>query len=177
MLLLGSEWSVYWDTVTSSVEAECALVREAADRGVPILGICFGAQIVSHALGGSVSRAPHPEIGWYDIDSQIPDVLAPGPWLQWHYDVFTVPTDFTCLAESSVGPQAMRRHRILATQFHPEATETMLARWSSGSGADELTRCGTTAEHLMDDTRHRVHDSRPHCDQLVDWYLDEVAGS
>lgn len=174
VLLLGSEWSVYWDAVGDSVEAECSVVRAAADRGVPILGVCFGAQLLAHAFGGSVTRTSDPEIGWYDIDSDDPSVVAAGPWLQWHYDVFSVPEGFECSARSAAGPQVMRRERILATQFHPEATETIVARWSAGSGADEVTRLGDSVEALLEETRRNVSRSVVHSDRLVDWFLESV---
>jgi GMP synthase-like glutamine amidotransferase len=177
VLLLGSEWSVYWQSVASSVEAESALIRKARDRGVPVFGICFGAQMVAHALGGSVVRASQAEVGWYDIASQLPDVVAPGPWLQWHYDSFTVPSDFQCLATSPVGPQAILRERILATQFHPEATEAIVSRWSSGEGALELERLGIEIETLMNETHRHVVASRSASDRLVDWFVNEVAHS
>ncbi len=175
VLLLGSEWSVYWDDVATSVAAECALVREASDTGVPVLGICFGAQVVSHTFGGSVARASRPEVGWYDIESDLPDVIAPGPWLQWHYDTFTVPAGFECVARNDVGPQAIRRDRILCTQFHPEATEAIVAQWSSGSGVEELARFDTTSDILMEATRRHIGHSRGHSDRLVDWFLADVA--
>lgn len=177
VLLLGSEWSVYWESVAASVEAESELVRSARDRGVPVLGICFGAQMVSHALGGSVVRASEPEVGWFDVASDLPDVVSPGPWLQWHYDSFTVPADFQCLATSPVGPQVIRHERILATQFHPEATETIVSRWSAGDGRLELERLGIDTATLMGETRRHVSVSRSACDRLVDWFVNEVAHS
>jgi len=177
VLLLGSEWSVYWESVAASVEAESELVRSARDRGVPVLGICFGAQMVSHALGGSVVRASEPEVGWYDVASDLPDVVSPGPWLQWHYDSFTVPADFQCRATSPVGPQVIRHERILATQFHPEATETIVSRWSAGDGRLELERLGIDTATLMSETRRHVSASRSACDRLVDWFVNEVAHS
>ncbi len=177
VLLLGSEWSVYWESVRSSVEAESALVRAAAGRNVPILGICFGAQVLSHAFGGAVSRADEPEVGWYRVESDLPDVISTGPWLQWHYDIFSVPSGFECLARSAVGPQVVRNGRILATQFHPEATESIVARWSSGGGADELGRLGTNAEALMAETRRLIAESRPASDRLVDWFVNDVTMS
>lgn len=177
LLLLGSEWSVYWDAVAPSVEAEVAIVRAAARAEVPILGVCFGAQMIAHAWGGSVSRADRPEIGWHRIESSLPDVVADGPWLQWHYDVFTVPKDFERMASSPVGPQVVRHGRILATQFHPEATETILARWSAGGGAEELVRIGSSVEELMEESRRQLSASEPRCNRLVDWFVHEVAPS
>lgn len=173
VLLLGSEWSVYWDQVSREVQAESALIREANRTGVPIFGICFGSQMISHALGGSVQRATRPEVGWHRVDSAAPAVITPGPWLQWHFDVFTPPPGWEVMATSPSGPQAIRSGRTFATQFHPEANESMLAAWTAGS--DDLVRLGLSADDVMAHTRDHVKTSRPACARLVDWFMDEVA--
>ena len=177
VLLLGSEWSVYWPAVADSVQAETAVIHEAARRGVPVYGICFGYQVMAHALGGTVEKAREAEIGWMDVVSDEPMVVAEGPWMQWHYDVVTVPGHATEMARSSVGPQAWRLGRMFSTQFHPEATETMLTRWTTGAGADELARIGVSPAELMAETRANVVDSRARAEGLVDWFLDTVAGT
>ena len=175
VLLLGSEWSVYWPEVAHNVAAESAVIHDAVRRGVPVFGICFGNQVLAHALGGSVQRSAQPEVGWMSVASDMPHAIAEGPWLQWHYDVVTVPDGATELARSAVGPQAWRLGRTFSTQFHPEATETMLRRWSAGPGADELARTGSSAEELMAVTRANVALSRPNADRIVDWFLEVVA--
>lgn len=177
VLLLGSEWSVYWPEVASSVAAEVAVITAAQARGVPQFGICFGNQTMAHALGGTVERARQPEVGWYDVVSDVPAVIAEGPWMQWHYDVVTVPPGADELARSEVGPQAWRLGRSFCTQFHPEATETMLAKWTVGVGADELVRLGSSAEQLMAETRANVGVSREGAEHLVDWFLATVVNS
>jgi GMP synthase-like glutamine amidotransferase len=176
VLLLGSEWSVYWPHVAAEVAAELALIREAQARGVPQLGVCFGNQSMAAALGGTVERSRVPEVGWYDVSSDRPDVIAPGPWLQWHYDVVTVPPGAEELARSSVGPQAWRLGRSLAVQFHPEATETMLVRWTNGGGADELERLGSSADAVMTQTRANTPVSREHAVVLTDWFVESCVG-
>jgi GMP synthase-like glutamine amidotransferase len=173
VLLLGSEWSVYWPHVADEVAAETALIRDAHARGIPQFGICFGNQSMASALGGTVERAREPEVGWYDVVSDRPDVVAEGPWLQWHYDVVTVPPGADEIARSAVGPQAWQLGRSFATQFHPEATESMLARWTTGGGADELAKLGSTPEQVMTDTRANTGVSREHAERLVDWFLDQ----
>lgn len=175
VLSLGSDWSVYWPHVAASVEAEAALLRRASATGVPVLGICFGNQMLAHALGGSVAKGRRPEIGWYDVETDQPEHVAAGPWLQWHGDVVTVPAGAIEFARSAVGPQAWTLGRNLAVQFHPEATETMLSRWSSGGGAAELAAVDMTPDDLMDATRRHVGTSRRHSDVLVDWFLDHIA--
>ncbi len=175
VLLLGSEWSVYWVEVASSVRAECELVKNVVEQGIPLFAICFGAQITARGLGGTVERARRPEVGWHHVDSERPDVIAPGPWLQWHFDVFSVPADLTEIARSPSGPQAMVGPRLLATQFHPEATETMLSRWTSGD-ASELRRLGLDPDEVMADTRREVVNSRPRAEALVDWFVETHMG-
>src|SRR5262245_43699642 len=88
---LGAPWSVYDADLAHAVEPELELIREAARRRVPVLGVCFGAQALSAALGGTVSLAPGKEIGWVSIGSDPPDGVAPGPWSAWHQDRFTIP--------------------------------------------------------------------------------------
>ena len=177
VLLLGSEWSVYWPHVAHPVAVESAVAREAQRRGIPQFGICYGSQLLAHALGGTVERAREPEIGWYDVVTDVPELVAPGPWMQWHSDIVTVPPGAEELARSAVGPQAWRIGRTFATQFHPEATETMITRWAGGGGAAELERFGGTVDGLLADTRANVGTSREHAEQLVDWFLADVAGA
>jgi len=175
VLLLGSEWSVYWPEVAENVRAEAALIRAAHGRGTPMFGICFGNQSMAHALGGTVERARVPEIGWYDVITDVPEWIAPGPWLQWHYDVVTVPPGAEELARSEVGPQAWRMGSSFATQFHPEATESMLARWTKGGGAAELTGFGSSPDQVMAATRRNVEVSREQANHLVDRFLEGLS--
>jgi GMP synthase-like glutamine amidotransferase len=168
----GASTGRRWPTASA---AESALIQAAHERGVPQFGICFGNQSMAHALGGTVAPAPTAEVGWYDVRTDAPDVIAPGPWLQWHADVVTLPTGAEEMARSDVGPQAWRLGRSFCTQFHPEATESMIARWCAGGGADELKRMGTSAEQMMETTRRNVRISRRQSDRLVDWFVEHVA--
>jgi GMP synthase-like glutamine amidotransferase len=176
VMLLGSEWSVYWPHVADDVAPELALIREAHRRGTPVYGICFGAQSIAAALGGTVERAREPEIGWYDnIVSDIPEVIPPGPWMQWHSDVVTVPPGAEELARSPLCAQAYRIGRMFATQFHPEVNEAMITRWAI-DGADTLAARGSSIEELRAETSRNVLDSRANAEHIVDWYLHHVAG-
>jgi GMP synthase-like glutamine amidotransferase len=176
-VLLGSEWSVYWPEVADSVGAEVALLKEAAHRGIPVFGVCFGNQVLAHAFGGTVEKAREAEIGWMDIVSDVPDVIAEGPWMEWHYDVVTVPGHATELARSSVGPQAWQLGRMFSTQFHPEVNEGIIRRWAKGFGEEELHRIGSSPADLLETTRACVDRSREHNERMVDWFLNTVASS
>src|SRR5947209_6378316 len=87
-IILGADDSAYDDSLPW-VAAEFAYSREAVGAGVPVLGICFGAQMLARALGSEVRRAPAPEVGWKSMTrASGAEWLPAGPWLTWHMDTF-----------------------------------------------------------------------------------------
>lgn len=179
---LGSSWSTYWPEFESQTAAERRFLLSAHGAGVPVLGICFGAQQLATALGGSVSRLHKHEIGWHHVDvvreaadaDQLAEILA-GQWFQWHYDGFSVPSGATALAHSAVSPQAFRAGRTLAVQFHPEATESIVRHWSSGDGEAELVEASIDRDQILSRTRQMMDEMRGRTDALVSWFLHRVA--
>ncbi|MFI0461307.1 MAG: type 1 glutamine amidotransferase [Ilumatobacteraceae bacterium] len=181
VVAMGSNWSTYWDQVAEPVRAEQTLLADAVARGIGILGICFGAQQLAVTLGGEVTPAKTPEIGWYQVfpvseaANSAPDCLTRGDWMQWHYDQFSVPAGATTLADSPAGPQAMICGRALGLQFHPEASESIVRLWMSGQGGDELAAIGMTPDELIEETSSRVAEAEARCDELVAWFLENIA--
>ncbi|WP_320672107.1 type 1 glutamine amidotransferase [Patulibacter defluvii] len=117
-------------------------LRDAEAAGVPVLGICFGAQALAVAHGGRVTRLPQPEIGLVDIDSADADRVPGGPWIAWHEDVVSLPPLAYELARNEVGPQAFCVGHALAVQFHPEATAAILADWADADDGRALADVG-----------------------------------
>lgn len=157
IVVLGSEWSVYADAVQGPVQRERAFVASAVDAGVPVLAICFGAQLLSAALGGEVAPARRIELGWLEVQAVDPGrggrgggriAIEPGPWFQFHGDAFTVPPGATELARSDVGPQAFSAGSALGVQFHPEVTPDIVGRWAA-SDPEPVARAGLAAEELV----------------------------
>ena len=124
--------------MTSTIE----WLRAADAAGVPVLGICFGAQALAAALGGSVHRLAKPEVGWVTVETRDPDRLPAGPWMAWHEDGFTLPPLAYELASNAFGVQAFCHCRHLAVQFHPEVTPAIVADWARNDHGD-LERAGT----------------------------------
>lgn len=170
---LGSECSAYDDTVPW-VGREVALLRDAARADVPVLGICFGSQILARALGGRALPARQPEIGWVAIRTHEPALIDEGPWFQWHYDTFTPPDGAVLLAEGPVGPQAYTVGRSLGVQFHPEVTNGIVEEWVS-LGAQKLARDGVDADRLLAETHQREEENRARTWRLMDAFADRVA--
>ena len=176
VVLLGAVWSVYDDaTIGTWIHREIDFVRRAHAAGCPTLGVCFGGQVLSAALGGKVSRAPTPEFGWLSINTDRPEGLSPGPWFQWHYDRFTVPEGATEIARNDRGPQAFGKGRSLGLQFHPEVDSGLLARWIE-IGGDELRAHGVDTDVLAAETARIEHSASRRTQRLVDWFLDDIAG-
>ena len=174
-LHLGSSWSVYWDSVGGEVSAETSLMRHAAERGVPILGVCFGAQALSYAFGGEVERGKKTEIGWHDVVASEANSVFAGRWMQWHYDSFGAPSGFDVLAINDAGVQAIRRGRSLGVQFHPEANEAVVTKWMEGDGVAELAALGISPSALLEETRREVSRTTVATRELIEWFLENVA--
>lgn len=129
------------------LRTELDLIRSAAQRGQPVLGICLGAQLIAKALGASVKRGAASEIGWRSIeldpaasaDPVFADLPSPTTVFQLHNDTLELPDGATRLAHSPEAPnQAFRWGRsVYGVQFHPEMTEQMVREWSADSRLPE----------------------------------------
>lgn len=129
------------DTHEPAVVEELKLIDGAVERDVPVLGLCFGGQVLSAVLGGRVERAPRPELGWREIETDDPATVPAGPWLEWHYERFTTPPGAVELARTADAVQAFRLGPHLGVQFHPESTVEIVARWA-GMDTERLTALG-----------------------------------
>jgi len=176
VVAMGAPWSAYEDAVGSWVTSEVDELRRADAAGVPVLGICFGGQLLAQAHGGDVWLSSRPEIGWVTVRSAAPHIVPEGPWFQWHYDAWTVPTDAREIARNEAASQAFVLRRNLAVQFHPELNGAMLAGWLGNGGADKATAFGLDPKQLLVDTEAADERSRARAHALVDGFLDHVAG-
>ncbi|HSK07335.1 MAG TPA: gamma-glutamyl-gamma-aminobutyrate hydrolase family protein, partial [Acidimicrobiia bacterium] len=83
VVLMGSPWSVYDPRARGWVAPELDFISRLAGAGVPMLGICFGAQAMAAALGGAVASSTRPEYGWGGVGSLV-EAIAEEPWFQFH---------------------------------------------------------------------------------------------
>lgn len=142
IVLSGSATSVNEDGTW--IEGLLELIRQAVGRKLPLLGICYGHQMLARALAGkhSVRRAAAPEIGWATVELKGTSALTQGlpkkfeTFANHHDEVCELPTGATLLASSEICPvQAFELTQAPAygIQFHPErdldgAAETFAAK-------------------------------------------------
>lgn len=129
------------------VPDEIAFLRRAVDADVPVLGICFGGQALSVALGGEISPAEPMSIGWFEVETDEPDLVPAGPWLHFNYERFSVPEGATVIARSRGGPAAFRIGPHLGLQFHPEVTPRIVDGWADSEAA-KLAELGVGRDDL-----------------------------
>jgi GMP synthase-like glutamine amidotransferase len=170
---LGSEYAAF-DESKPFVTREARLMRTAVDDDVPVLGLCFGGQMLARVLGGEVARGPASEIGWLPVSSKDPELVPGGPWFQWHFDSFTLPPGATLVADSDVSPQAFVAGRSLGLQFHPEVTTEIMDEWVRVY-RHELDADGVDPDALLEETHRRAKDSRRMAWQLLDRFWRDVA--
>jgi GMP synthase-like glutamine amidotransferase len=168
VVVLGSVHSVNDGGAAGEwIAAELSWLRQADQAGVPVLGICFGAQALCAALGGTVEPAPGKEVGWFLVDSVDQDLIPAGPWLEFHGDRCLPPAGTTVLASNETGAQAFSIGSHLAVQFHPEADGEQLSLWLDGGGREQAERAGQDPAEFLAETFAQEDDARKRAAQIV----------
>ena len=107
--------------------------KEIFDLGIPILGICYGSQLMAHVLGGKVETAPVSEYGKTEVSVDKSSLLFQGIgetticWMSHTDYIAEAPAGFIIRATTPVCPVAameMPEKKLYATQFHPEVLHT-----------------------------------------------------
>lgn len=144
VIAMGGPMSVNDEADLPWLKAEKAFLRQALEAGIPVLGICLGAQLMASALGARVYPGRDKEIGWFPIAAvPAPDEAFHFPGqatvLHWHGETFDMPAGAVLLASSAAcRHQAFQwGERAIALQCHPEATPETLAALVQHCG-DEL---------------------------------------
>jgi GMP synthase-like glutamine amidotransferase len=139
LVVLGGEMGIADVAAWPHLEVTMALIRTAAADQAPVLGICLGAQLAAHALGGrAYPGALGLEIGWVKIEltpaGRADPVLGALPEaaevFHWHRDTFDLPPGAVLLARGDLyANQAFRIGSVVGVQFHPEVDAGTIAGW------------------------------------------------
>ena len=174
VVVFGSTFNVEHADEQPFIKETAGLIREAIDRRIPYLGVCFGGQLLAWALDAQVGEGPKREIGFEPIhptDDAAHDVLfshlADGDMaFQWHRDAFDLPEGATLLASGDQIPNQAFRVGDLAwgTQFHCEVNGAELEFWlrEFAKEGDLESEWGKSSERVREESGRFIaeHESR-----------------
>lgn len=172
---------------TGWMQQELALIERAVARGIPLLGICLGAQLIGKVLGASIRPNATLEIGWHPVE-QVADTGAPH-WFaglpprfevfQWHAHTFSVPPGAEPLLRGRCAEhQAFARGNILALQFHLEIMPHTIRGLTQRFRGDleQLSDCVQAAEVITADLAARTQRLHRIAAVVFGRWLDQVYG-
>ena len=165
LVVMGGPMSAGSDEDFPSRSAEIGLIADAVDRGVPVLGICLGAQLLAVAGGASIIRGEVPEIGWGTAtmepgaadDPLFMRMTGELAVLHWHGETFGLPAGAVHLASSAAYPNQAFRLGPTAwgLQFHLEVDGAAVERFVSSFG-DEADDPGAISRDASDQLARSV---------------------
>jgi len=173
VVIMGGPMSANDAEKLEFIRDELAMIPQALELKIPLLGVCLGSQLIAKALKGKVSPGKQKEIGWYpmqltpsaDKDKVLGGLGSPVFIFQWHGETFELPSGAVHLAKSSLYPHQAFRYtdRVYGLQFHCEMTDSMIREWVE-KGQSEIEDAGLNAVKILEDTpkylptlRHWAH--------------------
>lgn len=147
LVALGGGMGAYEEARYPYLAGEKALLRQAVEQGIPVLGVCLGSQLLADALGGRAHRADVPEFRFAPVEltaagrrDAVASTLAGRPVLRMHRDTWDPPPGAEVLAVGGGFRQVFRRGVALGVQPHPEVTPGVVASWLALPGDQDLAR-------------------------------------
>jgi GMP synthase-like glutamine amidotransferase len=168
LLIMGGPMSTTDEDRYPWLAGEKRFIRESIHSGKIVLGVCLGAQLIAEALGGTVFRNDHKEIGWFPVrltpegrrSAIYGDLPAEFTAFHWHGDTFTLPPGCARIAESDATLQQAFEYkgRVFGLQFHLESTAAGIQALLENCGADlRPGRFVQNAESIRSEA-NRIHD-------------------
>ncbi|HSJ71876.1 MAG TPA: gamma-glutamyl-gamma-aminobutyrate hydrolase family protein [Acidimicrobiia bacterium] len=176
--VLGGEMGAYDTDIHPYLETEKSYLADAVERGIPVLGLCLGCQLLADALGGAAYMAPAPEATFDVLDVVAEDavvgILGSRPSLALHRDTWALPPGARLIARSGAYLQAFRMGSALGIQTHPEVTPAIVADWlADQSGQDLVISAGASPKELLEAIAAASHEIAVTADEVFGSWLDE----
>lgn len=184
ILVLGGTMGVGDAARFPFLTPEQELIRDCVDSGVPVLGLCLGAQLLAAALGGEVGRAPQRSIGFLPVaqtsgaasDPLFHDWCEEDRLFRWHEDTFTLPPGAVLLMSAGdVRNQAFRvGDTAWGVQFHMELDRPLLEAWIAASPESSLAEWGASPKDLRDGADAWLAHQQAHATRAFAAFADVV---
>lgn len=125
LVIMGGPMGVSDIAEYSWLQPEMEFVKSVLHAGKKVLGVCLGAQIMAHVLGGKVTRNPLREIGWFPVQSNSDWFPKEFIAFHWHGETFSIPPHATplCSSVACANQAFLWEGRAIGLQFHLETTE------------------------------------------------------
>lgn len=169
LVVMGSPDAAYGETPW--IGPEIAYLESAVEKDVPILGVCFGGQLLARVLGGSVARSQFPEHGLTHVETSRPDLIGPGPWMEYHDDTFLAPERATVIARNGAGQQAFAQGPHLGLQFHPEIDVDVFESWADAWVRDGIEQDQQLVDGIAEQLAAGEAELRARCGALLDAWI------
>lgn len=172
IIVLGSDHCV--NETLPWIEEERTLLQDAIKRDVPVLGHCFGAQMLARAMGARVRRNICPNVGWSQIRitphaQQLMGLPRQATIFNWHYDTFEIPVGaIRTMYGSHCLNKGFSRGRHWAFQGHLEVTEDSIRNWCAAGRAELLSAHGPAVQsetQILNELHDRIKALRLIADQ------------
>ena len=183
LVIMGGRYSVNDEHIW--ITDEIKFIQEAIEKEIPMMGVCFGAQMISKALGTEVCKAKNMEAGWHTINSNT-SKLAESHALkldnsfeifEWHEDTFSIPDGATPLFSGrNIENQGYLYGNVLAMQFHLEMTENMVHEWLSRycDCMPKASKYVQSPEQITERLDERLDNLHAVADKIYGWWLSMV---
>jgi GMP synthase (glutamine-hydrolysing) len=185
LMIFGGSMHVDQNDGHPWLDPEKEFIREALERGTPILGVCLGSQLLAEAAGAQPYRIPEPEIGWYDIEitgagaaDPLLGPLAPSVELfEWHHYAAPLPPGAVELARTPACVQAFRIEGKPAwgLQFHAEVTRENLWSWLDAWDNAEASATSFDPERIRAASEGRIEEQNEVGRGIAERFLAEAA--
>jgi GMP synthase-like glutamine amidotransferase len=184
LIVFGGEMNVDEVDLHPQLLAQRELMRRAVDAGIPVLGICLGAQMLARAFDARVYRAPVRELGFKPVrisqlgerDPLLRAFQSGGRVFQWHEDTFDLPAGADLLASGDDVPhQAFRLGRSAwGVQFHFEVDAQGVEAWLRAAEPTLSRVWKRTANDVRDELRMYLDAQQQRSRVLLAAFADQV---
>lgn len=188
LIFLGAPSSV--NTPEAWINDEIGLIQRAVDMHLPVMGACFGGQLIARALGAQVQTSEHIQIGWHPVDitqqgrvhltgADLPDSFNV---FEWHEEHFLLPEGAIPLFRDTYNHcQGFLQGKCFAMQFHLEMTEELITSSLSHFAHCLPPACESiqSSEQICAESESNLISMHRVAEGIYGWWLDQyvITGS